>query len=351
MITVREAKRIAKDWVEAEAPSIPNFRGAFLVGSILWKNDDDPLPAASDVDLKVVVDIDPHDPIFDGELRHRNLSFKGITLEPTLSPFQGFCTPEQILADHRYAAHFSIPNIVSDPSGELSKIQKIVEEQFARNKWVVKRIEGARDFALWGLDTLKSGSVVDRMLSLVFALWGITQIPVHADLRPPTGRKCGVVFLKVMKNHGKQDLHESALELFGSQSMDRVDVERHYQDLSKTFDRAVEIARSPSFGDYVNKAARPVVIAGSWEMINDGFHREAMLWIVSMRTICQQTILEDATDEEQKKFTEQYSKLLAELGFHSLDDFQKRAEDGKQLLDEVMQVAVQIVETNEKIIR
>ena len=31
MITVREAKRIAKDWVEAEAPNIPHFRGAFLM--------------------------------------------------------------------------------------------------------------------------------------------------------------------------------------------------------------------------------------------------------------------------------------------------------------------------------
>ena len=41
MITVREAKRIAQDWVEAEAPNIPNFRGAFLIGSILWKDDDD----------------------------------------------------------------------------------------------------------------------------------------------------------------------------------------------------------------------------------------------------------------------------------------------------------------------
>ena len=30
MITVREAKRIAQEWVEAEAPNIPQFRGAFL---------------------------------------------------------------------------------------------------------------------------------------------------------------------------------------------------------------------------------------------------------------------------------------------------------------------------------
>ena len=41
---------------------------------------------------------------------------------------------------------------------------------------------------------------------------------------------------------------------------------------------------------------------------------------------------------------------MAELGLHSEDDFIKRAEDGALLLDEVMQVAEQMIETNQKII-
>ena len=85
--------------------------------------------------------------------------------------------------------------------------------------------------------------------------------------------------------------------------------------------------------------------------MNDGFHREAMIWISSMRTICQQTILQDAPANEQKKYAEQYEKLLAELGLRSEDDFQKRAEDGALLLEEMMQVAEQMVETNEKIVK
>ena len=156
MITVREAKRIAQDWVETKTPSIPNFRGAFLTGSINWKNDDEPLPPASDVDLKIVVDIDPQDQIFEEELRHKNQSVNGITLEPTFNSIQDFSSPEQVLADFRYAAHFTVPNILSDPTGELTKIQKTVAKQFAQKQWVVKRIEGARDFTLWGLDALQS---------------------------------------------------------------------------------------------------------------------------------------------------------------------------------------------------
>jgi hypothetical protein len=350
MTTVREAKRIAQDWIDEESDNIPNFRGSFLVGSILWKNDDEPLPATSDVDLKTVVDIDDPKLIEEKGLRHQIHSTKGITLETTFSPFQGFSTPERVLADHRYASHFSIPNILSDPSGELSKVQKAVAEQYAQKKWVVKRIEGARDSALWVLNAIQTGSVSDRMFCLVVALWGIAQIPLHADLRAPTGRKCGIEFLDVMGNRGKQALHESLLELLGSQSMTRTDVDRHLQDLSDTFDQAVEVVRSPSTGDYVNKAARPIMIEGSREIINDGHHREAMPWISSMRSICQETILQDAAEEEQRQFTKQYEKLLVELGLCSLDDFQVRAEDGARLLDEVMQVADEIMERNANII-
>ena len=157
--------------------------------------------------------------------------------------------------------------------------------------------------------------------------------------------------LEILKTHGRQALHESSLEFLGSQSMVRDDVVSHLEDLSITFDYVVEIAQSPSLGDYANKAARPVVIDGSWEMVNDGFHREAMSWITSMRAIFQETILRDAPDEEQKQYVEQYQILLAKLGFYSEGDFQRRAEDGKQLLDEVMQVAEQIVETNERIVK
>ena len=200
MITVREAKQIAKEWVEAEAPNIPNFRGAFLTGSLLWKKEHDLFPPSSDVDLKLIVDLDPDDPIFTGELRQKNQSFKGITLETTASSFQNFSTPERVLADFVYASHFSVTNFLSDPSGKLSEIQKAVAAQFARKQWVKSRISGAKEFTLWSLDSLHSASTADSMLALVFAYVGITQIPVHADLRPPTGRKCGVVFLDLMKN-------------------------------------------------------------------------------------------------------------------------------------------------------
>jgi hypothetical protein len=259
--------------------------------------------------------------------------------------------PESILADFRFACHFSVPNILSDPSGELSKTQNSVAAQYAKKRWVTKRIEGARGLVLSSLEELKSGTIEECMIHFIPAVMGIAQIPALADLMNPTMKKCFIEYKILMKNHGKPALHESLLQFFGSNSMDREDVEMYLEDLSTTFDRAVEIIQSPSLGDFVNNAARPVVIDASCELVKDGFHREAMFWIAMMRAICQVTIQQDALEDEQTLYAEQYVKRLAELGLRSRDDLHRRAEDGKRLLDEVMQVADQIVETNEKIIQ
>jgi hypothetical protein len=351
MITVGEAIRIAKEWVEAEAHNIPNFRGAFLIGSIIWKDDDNPHPAISDIDLKILLDIDDPKQIEEQGFIQHYQSFKGITLETIFSPFEEYSNPERILADFIHAAHFSVPNILFDPSGELTEIQEAVAVQYAQKKWVIKRIEGAREYTLASLDYLYNGSSADRWLGLAFALGGgLVQIPIQADLRPPTVRKAGVIYREIIENQGRQDLYDALLRLYGVQSMDPVDVERHFEDLSNTFDYALEIIRTPSMADLISPLARPVVINGARELIEDGFYNEAILWIASMRTLCQQTILQDAPADEQKKYAEQYDELLAELGFYSPNDFPKREEGCKRLLDEVMQVAEQIVEMNKNII-
>ena len=351
MITVREAKHIAQDWVEAEAPKIPKFRGAFLIGSLNFRNEEESLPPTSDVDVRIVVDIEDPELIYEQGLEQQILTVQGITLDVGFDPIQYFSQAEKVLADFRFACHFSVPNILSDTSGDLSKIQKTVAVQYPRKKWVRTRIEGVRDLVLSSFDNLKAGTVEECMMHLPLAVMGIAQIPALANLMNPTMKKCFVVFQKLMENHGKQVLFESLLRLFGSHSMDREDVEKYLEDLSITFDRAVEIIRSPSLGDFVNIAARPVVIDGSWEMVNDGFHREAMFWIATMRAICQATIQQDASEEEQILYAEQYMKLLADLGLSSSKNYQKRAEDGAHLLDEVMWVAKQMVETNEKIVK
>lgn len=351
MITVRSAKRIAKDWVEAQAPNIPNFRAAFLNGSILWKNDDESQPKTSDVDLKILMDVDDPEWINEHGLIQQKRAYRGIILETTFSPFEEFSKPNQILADFVWAAQFSVPNLLSDPTGELTKIQKTVAGQFARKKWVIKQIEGARDYGPMFFNHAQQGNFKDRWMALVYAVsGGITMIPIQAELQPPTIRKGNIVFKRIMENHGRQGLHEWLLRILGAQSIKRVEVECHLHELSDTFDRALEILKSPSQFGFIDPISRPFVIKGSWEMINDGFHREAMIWIMCMLAECQKTIDQDGSDEEKQKYLERYEKLLAELGFRTEQDFQKRVEDGIKLLGKVIQVTEQMVETNQQIV-
>ena len=88
-----------------------------------------------------------------------------------------------------------------------------------------------------------------------------------------------------------------------------------------------------------------------WEMVTAGFHRETMFGIIALCACCRVIFLQDAVEEEKVQHEQRYQKFLVELGICSKDDIQKRAEDGRRLLDEVMQVAMQIVETNPKIIK
>jgi hypothetical protein len=189
-------------------------------------------------------------------------------------------------------------------------------------------------------------------MPLCYVVISIAQIPALADLRDPTVKKCLVVFRELMKTYGTQELHESVLALLGCQKTDQVDVERHYQDLSSIYDRAVEINQSPGIHmDKISEVAQASELASLREMINEGLHREAMFMIVALRAMCRDVCLQDAVEKEKAQHEQQYKKFVAELGIRSKDDIQKRAEDGTLLRDEVMQVAAQIVETNQKIIQ
>ena len=186
---------------------------------------------------------------------------------------------------------------------------------------------------------------------LFFAVISIAQIPALADLRDPTTKTCLVVFQELMKTQGKQELYESALEFLGCRSIDQGEVVRHYQDLSSIYGRAVEINQSPGiYNDYFSELARAAMLDSIWEMVTAGFHRETMFGIIALRACCRVIFLQDAVEEEQVQHEEQYQKFLAELGLRSKDDLHQRAKAGSHLLDEVMQVAEQMMGTNLKII-
>jgi hypothetical protein len=340
---VFEVKDIARKWVHEVGSQEPGFLGAFFAGSINWMPEDAPWSPLSDVDIFMLVDREIADWSEQKKFLH-----KGVVLEAVIFPVDRFRSPEQVLS-RIDAINLSIPSIISDPSGHLTELQRAVAEGYAQRKWVRKRCEQARDNILSEYLEMMicSESLTEQVLNLIWALMETAQIPALAHLRNPTVRKCLVVSRELLAEQGKLSLHESLLRLLGSAEMKREQVELHLQECTRAFDRAVELIRTPFWGDFdVNNQMRPIAIDGGWELIRSGYPREAIFWVLLIHNLAQTVIQNDAPEEERAQFMRRYKRILRDLGLSSRDDFRRRAELVKGILKDVMEVAEEIIASN-----
>jgi hypothetical protein len=141
-MTVGEAKNIARQWVEEYKGEIDGFVGAYFVGSINFKAENEIWPDTSDIDFRIVVNSEtPKD------FRQRKFLYNSVLLEPIYQKLDEIETPDQILSHAAYGCHFTVPNTISDPTGHVLEIQKAVAKDFEKEKWVRKRCEHAQDWA------------------------------------------------------------------------------------------------------------------------------------------------------------------------------------------------------------
>src|SRR5438552_1120267 len=125
---VKHAKDVARQWVIEEASNVPGFYGAFYHGSTNWLPDDTPLPATSDVDVMVVL-ADPNPPVKLGKFLYRD-----VLLEISYLPRDQLQSPDNVLGDYHMAGSFRTPSIISDPSGQLTKLQTVVSKDYAKRQ-------------------------------------------------------------------------------------------------------------------------------------------------------------------------------------------------------------------------
>ena len=130
-MTVGEAKAHAREWAAERAKQLPDFAGAFVLGSICLRRDEDSFPFTSDVDVRIVIEGEAHD-IFrevDGEYRAQAIPYKGLDIEVTyFTSTKRFEDPEQIIGHYSLArpfghrTYFSIQP-ESSPGSILSSLQ------------------------------------------------------------------------------------------------------------------------------------------------------------------------------------------------------------------------------------
>lgn len=339
---VKQAREVARQWVIEKASILPGFVGAFLAGSTNWLPDNAPLPPTSDMDIMMVLaDSDPPN-------KPGKFTYQDALLELSYLPADRLESPEQILCDYHVAASFSTARIIADPSGWLAERQAVVSAEYANRRWVGRRCQQARDKAVAYLEGVdESEPFHDQVSGWLFGTGITTHVLLVAGLKNPTVRQRYLAARQLLASYGYLDLYETLLEVLGCARMSRERAEYHLASLAGAFDAAKTVIKTPFFfASDLSDAARPIAIDGSRELIEGGYHREAIFWMVATYSRCQKVFYHDAPRAMQERFTPGYRQLLADLGIRSFADMQQRKEEIKALLPRVWAVAEAIMAAN-----
>ena len=342
---IKQAKSVACDWALREASRLPGVHGLYLAGSVNWLPDDAVLPPTSDVDLNVVFTGRPQ------AITPSKFVYGGVLLGVTSLSVDELRSPEQVLGHYHLAGGFRTPSVILDPSGQLTALQRAVSRDFAMVEWVRRRCQHARSRVLHQLEAWNaSDPFYDQVVGWLFPAGVTTHVLLVAGLQNPTVRRRYAAARELLENYGQLEFYEELLELLGCARISRGRVAQHLTVLTEAFDAAQATIKTPlPFASDVSDAARPIAIDGSRELIDRGFHREAVFWMAVTYSRCQKVLAADAPVARRGRFDTGYGELVGDLGIASSADLQRRAEQVKVLLPRVMEVAEAIIAANPEI--
>ena len=334
MTTAGEAKAAARAWATTIAADMPGYCAAFIAGSIVDLPETAILPSWSDTDVMVVRD--GAEPAKAGKFL-----LDGVLLDGTFLSRSSLADTDEVLGQYHLAHALATGEVIGDPTGWLQDVQDGVRQGFARRRWVEARCANARDRVISGFEALDgTSSLAEQAQAWVFPTGVIAHIPLVAGLRNPTVRRRYESGRDLLAEHGQLDLHEQLLELLGSHRLTESRVRRHLDAVTRMFDAAApKRTDSYRFSSDVNDASRPISIDGTRDMIDRGFHREAVFWLVVTGSRALQKLAHGAGAEAANAFEPEFAGLLSDLGVDTFDDFQRRRERSLNQLPEVWRVA------------
>jgi len=346
-MNVGQVTELAKEWVELEGRKTPGFHGAYLLGSILGMPENASFATYRDVDLEVVV---PDGSGHDSGRKNEELPYKGLILEVGFQEL--YRSPEVVLADPGMAPCFAVNSILSDPTGMLRALHEAVAKEYTRREWVSARCVHEK-MRFWERfePSYQTDSPAEIFYRVARAMCYVAGIVAVAHLRQPTHRRCLILMRELLEPRGKSGLCEKTLRILGYSKMSRAQVESCLQEAARAFDRAVEVHHSPSrLGFKLHPHVRPYLVQAAQEMIDEGYHREAMWWISGFHYGSNAAIQNDAPESEKSQYQMGFGRLLDDLGWTSSDKRATRLEQARALADEVFQVADEIVAQNPEIV-
>jgi len=340
------ARTVAVEWVMQYARQENSFLGAYFSGSTVGMSSDTDLPESSDVDIVVVTVLD------EPPLKLGKLFYLDTLLEVTYLSWNQLSSMENVLTSYHLAGSFRVDTIIADPSGRLRTLQSQVSQHFAEKVWVRRRCENAREKIenwLRNLDT--SAPFYDQVTTWLFSAGVTTHVLLVAALRNPTVRLRYLAVREVLMEYGHANFYASLIELLGCEHLTSQRAEEHLDELARTFDAAVAVAKTPFFfSTDISKVARPIAIDGSRALIRSGYHHEAVFWIVATFARCHKILAADAPLELQRSHTPAFDDMIADLGITSTHDLTRRAKEVIQFLPKLWEITEDIMSKNSGIV-
>lgn len=343
---IKEAKALVHQWVADEVSHLPGFCGAFMAGSTNFLVDDDLMPPTSDIDVKIVLDV-PELPTSYVKAAHAD-----VVIESSYILRSDIDSPDKILTIYFLAKHFTTPCILADPTGFLTEIQQVVQRDFAKREWVVKRVRHAYDYALNSLTWLDfSAPYHEQAFGWLYSAGVVTHMLIVADLRNPTVSKSWVVTTEVLSKYGFAPFLERMFAHLGCAHMDCAQVEGFFRAYVEAFDCAKQYVKTPFWGSTsITDSARPAMVDKFGSMIETGLHRQAFFWIAFFHMWCKKAILNDAPPEVQAQTAPLFEQLVTALGVPTLADIPRRHKETEAFMQEVWKVAEAIIAANPDVV-
>ncbi len=336
VLPVREVVAIVQEWVDLHARHLPDFAGAYLWAGITALPPDAPFPLYRDVDVVVVLPEGAQDDTV--EVFYRDVMLEVISLD-----LKAHQDAEAILSNPSHGPNMATTQILADPTGILTPLQRKVAADYGRRRWILARCEKEKVSAEKHLAAMRVASTPQERLDSVWAfLSALSGLLAVAQLKRPTTRRTLALFGELLDEQGRSDLHEAALTLFGSAHISREDVQAMLDRSVGAFDRSVEVYKTLTpYGFTIRPHLRPYLSEASQEMIDEGNHREAMFWITALAGESYLVLQNDAPDAEKSGFTAELHTMHASLGYADVSDdaWAERVASAEHLAQEIYRMA------------
>jgi hypothetical protein len=345
-VRASEAQQLAKRWIKEHRETIPGYRGAYLAGSLCWLDDEDLVSTFSDIDIHLIVD--------DAELRAKpgKFEYRGALLEVSIEPRSLIDDPESTLGTSAVAASIARHKILDDPECLLRPAFDWIAAEYPREHRAIERMDAIQASIARRVTSIDDSAPFHDQAMWVFPAGVTTHLLLTAGLGNPTVRRRFVETRRLLEAYGEPEVLDRLLHFVGSDAVTPEMARHHFQNLVPVYDATAALGDTGSrWVSDVSADARRISIGGTRELLDQGYHRETMWWIVATFTRCLNVIATTENDALFRQADAAFRSLMDDLGLTSVDELRARADEIVAALPAIREVADRILARNPGVIR